>query len=576
MAADLIIKASSIITMDSSAPRAEAVAVDTAAGTIVGVGTLADLQAEFAGVAVNDLGDTVLMPGLIDPHSHPALSGLSTQAPAYWIAPYVGYPTYADVTAFFTKLDAEMPAGQPLMFNGLDRILHGAPELTNLELDKYFPSRPVVVMDNSGHEAYFNSANISVLGWADGKPPADPVGSSFGRNEDGTSNGRAYEVGALLIAAAPALKALAQHPLKPVAEWYKLMAVNGITSTSEHTYQANQLKAYVAMAMAPDSPLRISLYHMSIESDCDQPIDIPVPANKLKKQGIKLWADGSPWVGTIAASFAYLDNDTTRNANIQLGPGGEAMMNYNRAELDQILDKLAPSGYQMAFHCNGDVGMDIVLDAYEHALVKHKLMGTDHRWRIEHMGACRGDQFERAARLGVGLSMSPFQFIYWGDKLDGEMFPSEIGSQWQSVGDAFRSGAVVSFHNDGSVSPPIPLLNWQATTTRQTASGKVHGANQAISLDDAIKAHTVNAAHMLGRDNEIGSIEVGKLADFVELSLDPYLADLHKLTEQVKVRGTWVGGKKINLDAFMAQVEAMDPTEHTDLHSHVHAGKKCC
>lgn len=576
MAADLIIKASSIITMDPSAPRAEAVAVDTAAGTIVGVGNLADLQNEFAGVAVNDLGDTILMPGLIDPHSHPALSGLSTQAPAYWIAPYVGYPTYADVTAFFTKLDSEIPAGQPLMFNGLDRILHGAPELTNLELDKYFPTRPVVVMDNSGHEAYFNSANISLLGWADGKPPADPVGSSFGRNEDGTSNGRAYEVGALLIAAAPALKALAQHPLKPVAEWYKLMATNGITSTSEHTYQGNQLKAYIAMAMAPDSPLRISLYHMSIESDCDQPIDIPVPANKLKKQGIKLWADGSPWVGTIAASFAYLDNDTTRNANIQLGPGGEAMMNYNRAELDQILDKLAPSGYQMAFHCNGDVGMDIVLDAYEHALVKHKLMGTDHRWRIEHMGACRGDQFERAARLGVGLSMSPFQFIYWGDKLDGEMFPSEIGSQWQSVGDAFRSGAVVSFHNDGSVSPPIPLLNWQATTTRQTASGKVHGANQAISLDDAIKAHTVNAAHMLGRDNEIGSIEVGKLADFVELSLDPYLADLHKLTEQVKVRGTWVGGKKINLDAFMAQVEAMDPTEHADLHSHVHAGKKCC
>jgi predicted amidohydrolase YtcJ len=431
-------------------------------------------------------------------------------------------------------------------------------------------------MDNSGHEAYFNSANITALGWVDNKPPADPVGASFGRNEDGTSNGRAYEVAALFIAGAPVLGALSVHPLKPVAEWYKLMAVNGITSTSEHTYQGNQLKAYIAMAMAPDSPLRISLYHMSIEADCDQPIQSPIPENKLKKQGIKLWADGSPWVGTIAASFPYLDNDTTRNANITLGPGGEGMMNYNRAELDQILDKLTPSGYQMAFHCNGDVGMDIVLDAYEHALSTHGLLGTDHRWRIEHMGACRGDQFERAARLGVSLSMSPFQFIYWGDVLDGEMFPSEIGSQWQRVGDAFRSGAVVTFHNDGSVSPPIPLLNWQATTTRQTASGKVHGANQAISLDDAIKAHTVNAAFQLGRENEIGSIEVGKLADFVELSLDPYLADLHKLTEQVTVQGTWVGGKKINLDAFLAQVEAMDPSEHKDLVQHVHTGKKCC
>lgn len=576
MAVDLIIKASSIITMDPHNPRAEAVAVDTAEGTIAAVGTLADVQAANPGVSVSDLGDTVLMPGLIDPHNHPALSGLSTQLPAHWIAPYVGFPTYADVTAHFQKLEKETPAGVPLLFNGLDRILHGAPELSNTDLDVFFPDRPVVVLDNSGHEAYFNTANIKALGWVDNKPPADPVGSSFGRNADGTSNGRAYEIGAQLIAGAPVLGAIAQHPLVPIAEWYKLMASNGITSTSEHTYQASQLKAYIAMAMTPDNPLRISLYHMSTEADCDQPVQTPIPENRLKKQGIKLWADGSPWVGTIAASFPYLDNDATRAANIKIGPGGEGEMNYTRAQLDQILDKLVPSGYQMAFHCNGDVGMDVVLDAYEHALSKHNLLGTDHRWRIEHLGACRADQFERAARLGVGLSMSPFQFIYWGDKLDGEMFPSEIGSQWQAVGDAFRSGAVVSFHNDGAVSPPIPLLNWQATTTRQVASGKVHGANQAISLDDAIKAQTVNAAHMLGREHEIGSIEVGKLADFAELSFDPYQADLHKLTEQVKVLGTWVGGKKIDLDAFMAQVEAMDPTEHKDIHHQVHATKKCC
>lgn len=576
MSADLIIRASTIITMDEVTPRAEAVAVDTAAGTISAVGTLAEMQAAYPDAELRDLGKTVLMPGLIDPHSHPVLSGLTTQHPAYWIAPYVGYPTYADVTKLFTKVNAENPPGQPLLFNGLDRTLHGAPELTNADLDVFFPDRPVLIMDNSGHEAYFNTALIKELGWVDGKPPVDPVGSRFGRNDDGTSNGRTYEVGATMIAAGPVLAAVGQHPLMPVAEWYKLMATNGLTSTSEHTYQDNQLKAYVAMASAPDSPLRISLYHMSIEQNCDQPIDIPAPANKLKKQGIKLWADGSPWVGNIAASFPYLDNEVTRGANIPIGPGGTKMMNYTREELDEILDRLAPSGWQMAFHCNGDLGMDIVLDAYEHALSKHKLLKTDHRWRIEHMGACRGDQFERAASLGVTLSMSPFQFIYWGDVLDGTLFAPEIGSQWQAVGDAFRSGAVVTFHNDGSVSPPIPLLNWQATVTRQTASGKVHGANQTISLDDAIKAHTVNAAYQLGRDDEIGSIEVGKLADFCELSLDPYLANPHKLVDEVKVLGTWVGGHRIDLDAFFSQVQAMDPSAHTDLHKQAHAAKKCC
>jgi predicted amidohydrolase YtcJ len=576
MAVDLIIKASSIITMDPNNPRAEAVAVDSTAGTIAGVGALADLQAANAGVAVKDLGDTVLMPGLIDPHNHPALSGLSTQSPAYWIAPYVGYPKYSDVTTFFTKLNAEQPAGVPLMFNGLDRTLQSAPELTNVDLDTYFPDRPVVVMDNSGHEAYFNTALIKLLGWADNKPPADPAGAHYGRNDDGTSNGRAYEVAAMFAAAAPVLASVAAHPLKPIAEWYKLMASNGITATSEHTFQGNQLKAYIAMAMTPDNPLRISLYHMSIEADCTQPIASPIPESRLKKQGIKLWADGSPWNGTIASSFPYLDNDVTRNASIPIGPKGETAMNYTRAQLDEILDKVVPSGYQMSFHCNGDAGMDVVMDAYERALVKFNLMGTDHRWRIEHMGGCRADQFKRAASMGISLSMSPFQFIYWGDLLDGELFPSEIGSQWMAYGDAFRSGTVVSFHNDGSVSPPIPLLNWQSTTTRQTASGKVHGANQAVSLDDAIKAHTVNAAFQLGREHEIGSIEVGKLADFVELSSDPYQADLHKITEQVKVQGTWVAGKKIDLDAFMAQVDALDPAEHKDLPSVVHATKKCC
>ena len=91
MAADLLLKASVIITMDDAHPRVEAIAVDTSTGQITAVGTLAEVQASASGVAVTDLGSTVLMPGFIDPHSHPVLAGVSTQEPAHWIAPYVGY-----------------------------------------------------------------------------------------------------------------------------------------------------------------------------------------------------------------------------------------------------------------------------------------------------------------------------------------------------------------------------------------------------------------------------------------------------------------------------------------------------
>ena len=574
MSANLIVKASSIITMNDAAPRAEAVAVDTASGTITAIGSLADVQAAAPGVAVTDLGSTVLMPGLIDPHNHPLLSGMATQSPSYWIAPSMGYATYADVQALWKKIDAGLPAGQPVICNGLDRLLQGAPELTNTELDAFFPSRPALVLDNSGHEAYFNSAVITLNGWAGNKPPPDPAGARFGRNADGTSNGRAYETAALLEAAGKMLTTAVPHPLLSLARWFTLMASNGVTMTTEHTYQSNMFKGYAACASLPEAPVRVGLYHMSIDATCGDPVTSPNPA-KLWKQGIKLWADGSPWVGTIASSFAYLDTPVVQHAQIPLGPGGEAMMNYTRAQLDQILAKYAPMGWQMAFHVNGDVGLDIVLDAYEHALVTNNLLGSDHRWRVEHVGGCRGDQFDRAASLGVSISMLPAQFIYWGDLLDGQMFPTEIGSQWMRAGDAFRSGALVTFHNDGSVSPPIPLLNIQCMVTRRCLSGNLHGPEQQVSLNDAFKAHTINAARQLKRDHDLGSLEVGKLADFVELSADPFTVDSDKLTDQVKVLGTWVDGVKVNPDAFIAHVQAIDPSEHKDL-PQAAVSSKCC
>ena len=294
----------------------------------------------------------------------------------------------------------------------------------------------------------------------------------------------------------------------------------------------------------------------------------------LWKQGIKLWADGSPWVGTAALSFPYVESDAVRVAEIPIGPSGEQNMNYTRAELDAVIDRFAGRGWQIAFHCNGDVGLDVVLDCYEAALARHGLLGTDHRWRVEHCGAGRGDQFERAARLGVTVSMAPFQFIYWGDLLDGQLFAPEIGSRWQRFADAWAAGVQPSLHNDGAVSPPVPLLNIQAAVARATASGAVHGADQALTMDQALRAHTIHGARQLGADHDLGTIEVGKLADLVELSADPTAVDPHRLTTRVKVRGTYVSGRKVDLRAFLAGVEEMDPAPHR--HLATTARHHCC
>lgn len=572
---DLIVRAKNIITMDDAVSHAEAIAIDTTAGTITAVGAATDLQTQFPSAQLQDLGDRVIMPGFIEPHGHPAFSGMVTQEPATWIAPYVGYPTYAHVQQAWRDIDAKLPAGQPALFSGLDRLLQGAPELTNKDLDEFFPTRQAIVLDNSGHEAYFNSAVIKANGWADDKPPADPAGSRFGRNPDGTSNGRAYETAAMLAAAGRLLAEAVPHPLLSMARWYQTMSSHGITMSSEHTYQTDLLPGYIACSSVPAALMRVGLYHMAIEEDCGQKITSPAPTSMLWKQGIKLWADGTPWVGTIAASFPYLDTEVVRKAEIPLGPSGETMLNYSRAELDQILDKYAAEGWQFAFHVNGDVGVDVVLDAYERALSTHGLIGTDHRWRIEHCGGARGDQFKRAAALGVTVSLSPFQFIYWGDLLDGQMFAPEIGSQWVRGREAFDSGAVISFHNDGSVSPPIPLLNVQAMVTRRSDSGAQHGVEQAVTVHEAFKAHTINAAYQLRREHDLGSISVGKLADLVELSEDPYLVDPEELTAKVSVLGTWINGKRTDTDQFLTQIGAIDPSSHPDVSAKV-IDKKCC
>ncbi len=560
-----ILKASTIITMDEKNPRAEAVAFDTVTKKITAIGSLSEVQAKAPQAKVTDLGATVLMPGFIEPHGHPATAGLITQPPTIWIAPYVGYKTWDDVKAKILKEDAQATAGMPLIFNGVDKLLQQAPTPTRDILDALTPSgRPIIIFDNSGHALYFNTATTKLLGWENATPPKNPLGGSFGRNQDGTSNGVAQEVPAIMPIATPFMFKAIPNPLLSVAKFYSYMSSFGITSSSELTYNTGQYKAYLALASSADTPLRISVYHMSTETDAAAEAKWP-DSSMVRKNGIKLWADGTPWLGTVALSFPYLDNKTTRTAQILLGPLAEKGMNYTRGQLDQILDKFVPLGYQMSFHCNGDVGFDVVMDAYESALAKHKLLGTDHRWRVEHLGAARYDQFKRAASLGITVSMGPFQYIYWGDLLDGTMFESAIGSQWQAVGDAFRADARPTFHNDGPVSPPNVLLNIQSMVTRTTNSGKVHGANQAVTMDQALKAVTINAAYQLKRDQEVGSLEVGKFADFVELSADLTKVKPLEITDKVKVQGTWVGGKKINLTKFLEEMSAIDASQHQGL-----------
>ncbi|AFM18005.1 putative TIM-barrel fold metal-dependent hydrolase [Mycolicibacterium chubuense NBB4] len=568
--ADSILTAATIITMDDAVPRAQAVAVS--GDTIVAVGSVEHCRAKLPGAELVDTGVPVLAPGFVEPHGHPLISGVATQAPARSVAPWDA-PSWAEVQKIFADALATSSPDTPLWFAGYDALLHGHPAPAAHELDQIFGDRITVITDNSGHGVYFNSALIRKYGW-DVDPPADPVAAHYGRNADGSLNGQGFELPVVTAVTGP-LMAQMGDPLLSAANYFALMSRGGYTSTSDMTYDPKFAAGYEALAAAPSCPLRVSMWEMSITETYTEPTSFTAGESWLSKAGVKLWTDGSPWVGNIAISFPYLDTEATRTAGIDPATaGGARSMNYSREQLDAILDRAAPAGWQMAFHANGDLALDLALDAYEDALTRHGLLGTDHRWRLEHCGAGTREHFDRAARLGVHVSLAPFQYYYWGELLDGQMFAPEHGARWAAFNDAVASGACVSLHNDGSVSPPTPVVNIATAATRRTRKGGVHRADQAISLDQAWRAQTIDAARTLRRDHLVGSIAVGKLADFVELSADPWTVDPATLVDTVRVTGTWLGGRRIDLDEFVGAIGGTDNAEHAHLAER--KAKGCC
>lgn len=560
MGSRVILTASSVITMNTAQPRAGAIAVDSDSGRIVAVGSLADCRTAAPDAAVEDLGSAVLMPGFIQTHDHPVPAAVLCEQPAHWIAPFVGFPTWQDVEALFVKLRAQTPAGQPLLFSGLDRLLLSIPMPDRASLDAYFPDNPVLILDITGHALYFNSLATTVFGWKSATPPADTPDARWNRRPDGTAGGVGFETQAFMLALGAFLPGVVPSPLVNLGAWYSTLARNGFTAACDMAF-VNKLRAPLeALAGLPGCPVRYSLYQTTYDTGAHSPMEFGALSPMIERVGYKIWMDGSPSIGTASISVPYLDSDRARIADLPVGTApGLSVLNYTLDQFLSLTGEFASRDIQIATHINGDAGIDIVLDGYEQALTAHGLAGSDHRWRVEHFSTPSKEQCIRAGGLGVTASMSPFQALYWGDLYDGVIFEPSYGSRWQPYRDAYDGGLRPTFHNDGFVSPPLPWLNIQNAVTRRSASGTVHAADQCLTLDEALQAHTTTAAWQHKRDHEIGSIEPGKLADLVVLNTDPYTVDPTRLHDTMQVLGTWIAGRRVDLESFMESVREVAP-----------------
>ncbi len=520
-----------VLTVDESQPTAAAMAVE--GGRIMAVGAKADIEPLIGpDTEVLDIGDGCVLPGLIEAHGHPLMEAIALSDRLVDIRP-VTIPD-ADRVVEAVRTEVARRGADGAYLNGWDPLLqHGLPEPTLDWLNGIAPDSPLVIIHNSGHKAFFNSAAAARTGLSRDTP--DPKGARFGRDASGELDGTAEETAAVFPLLAGAI-APSDYPEMLLAECARLNRA-GLTMCSEMAF--DPMFRPMLEHLHDQLTVRLRTYEMSTaKMSTDEKPDNG--DDVVRQVGIKIWVDGSPWIGNIDLSFPYLDTDATRTIGVVPGSCGHA--NYTREQLAEIVEAYFPLGWQMACHVQGDKGVDTILDVYSEALTKHPR--TDHRLRLEHVGAISDEQLRRAADLGVTCSIFVDQIHYWGDIIVDGLFGAEHGSRWMPCGSAVATGMRISLHNDPPVTPEEPLRNISVAATRTAPSGRVLGPEERLTVDQAIRAQTIDAAWQLFSDDVVGSLEVGKYADFVVLSADPRLVPPEQIAD-LEVRTTYVAGRQV-------------------------------
>ena len=209
-------------------------------------------------------------------------------------------------------------------------------------------------------------------------------------------------------------------------------------------------------------------------------------------------------------------------------------------QLREVIELTLKENIQIHTHTNGDQATELVLDTLENALLKHP--SNDHRFTLQHCQLANSSQFRRMKKLGLCVNLFANHLYYWGEEHYGKTVGPERAERMNSCKTALDNNVPLAIHSDAPVTPLGPLFTAWCAINRQTISGRILGESERISIDQALRAITLGAAYTLKLDSEIGSIEVGKKADFAVLEDDPYDVSPEKIKD-IKVWGTVQNGR---------------------------------
>ena len=575
--------AKKVLTMDRARPEATAVAVR--GDRIVAVGSLAEVEAALAGSAYardETFRDKVILPGFIDQHLHPILGALTLAteviAPEDWVLPGRTYKAASSPAEYRERVHAAEAAltdrSEWLFSWGYHELWHGP--LDRRMLDEISRTRPIVVWQRSCHEFFLSSAAIEALGLR------EEAMQNRGRASGMMSwaEGHWWETGMNLLLG-PLFKVFAT-PDRVRAGLRQMVAylhANGVTAYNEPgaLFTPAIWQLYLEILGAEDTPFYCFFFPDGrtqvdaglglAESLADAERQVALaPSGKVSffPRQIKLFADGAIISQLMQMRDGYLD-----------GHHGEWLMSPEK--LDERAKLYWDAGYQLHIHVNGDAGLDTVLDILERRMREHPR--TDHRTVIVHFANSAEEQIDRIARLGAIVSANPYYTVGFADAYGAVGLGPERADHMVRSASVLRRHIPLSFHSDLPMGPCDPLYFVWSAVNRVTPSGRVAAPEQRISVEDALRAITIEAAYSWRKEAELGSITPGKIANFTVLEQDPLAVEPMRLKD-IPIWGTAFEGRLFPIAEELRRAPSPvrrrpQPSPSAPLTAHEHGGDSC-
>jgi predicted amidohydrolase YtcJ len=535
-----------MITMNPSQPFATHVAIRD--GRILAVGG-AEEMADLGDVAYDDrFAETIMLPGFVEGHSH-LFEG------AAWRDPYVGFfdrrSPSGNIVSGLTSIEAVVarlrdaaagrapePAlsGDPqsaLSAWGFDPIYFAGRRMTTADLDAVATDRPVVLTHASGHIMNVNSLSLRLAGL-----DRDTDLDGLVRDAAGALTGELLgpeAMGRIRRTVVPDMFSR-QLDADAMHNFGRLAIHAGVTTATDLVSEMSDrtIDIYKTAAADPAFPLRIApamaARYFSLEEGVARWQELQrASTDRLNFGLVKLVVDGSIQGFTARLRWPGYHNGA---------PNG--LWYVAPSELETIIEAYHRAGATLHIHTNGDEATEVAVEMLGRNLAKFPR--PDHRHTLQHCQMPDQALFQKIKNLGLCCNLFANHIYFWGDEHVAQTMGLARAMRMDACGTALRMGIPFAIHSDAPVTPLGPLFTAWCAVMRQTASGRVLGAGERIPVADALRAITLGAAYTLKMDHLIGSLEVGKCADFAVLDADPLTIDPGRLRD-IKVHATILGGR---------------------------------